>query len=178
MNRNTAWIGSQNTRLALGRLPSASLTMSANSQTARGSAMMPPWYSSGGGGKSGARPVTGSDARPWGSPASRAVFLQDAAVHHHEDACLARLFSRLLVNHIFLHPDRRNLQLKGLVHDRFHELWPPENIHDVDLLRHIQQRSVGPLAQARLNLRIHRNDAVSVALHVSRHAVAGTQRIV
>ena len=41
-----------------------------------------------------------------------------------------------------------------------------------------EQRSVGLFAQTRLDLRIHRNDAVSLALHVGRHAVAGAQGIV
>src|SRR5579864_8727640 len=52
-----------------------------------------------------------------------------------------------------------------------------EDIHDVDLLRHIEQRGVSFLAQAFFNVRIHWNDAVSVALHVGGNAVAGTHRI-
>jgi hypothetical protein len=43
-----------------------------------------------------------------------------------------------LVDHILLHPDGWNLQLNRLIHNFFHELRPPENIHDVDLFRHVE----------------------------------------
>ena len=62
----------------------------------------------------------------------------------------------------------------------FHNLRTAENIHDVDLPRHLghsEQRRVSLLAQALLDSRVYRDDAISVALHVGRDTVAGTQRI-
>jgi hypothetical protein len=35
-----------------------------------------------------------------------AMFYEDAAVHHHENSGFPSFLGGLLVNHIFLHPDR------------------------------------------------------------------------
>ena len=83
------------------------------------------------------------------------MFFQDAEIHHDEDARLARLLGGLLVDDIFLHPDRRDFELDGLVDDLFHEFRTPENVDDVDLPRriflwNIEQRRVSPLAEAPL----------------------------
>ena len=43
--------------------------------------------------------------------------------------------------------------------------------------RHIEQRRVSLLAQTLLDLRIHGDDAISMALHIRRDAMAGAQRI-
>src|ERR1700683_1060870 len=114
---------------------------------------------------------------PANLPHSRAMFLQDAAIHHHEDPRLARLFRGLLVDHFFLHPDRRNFQLNCLVNNFFHNLGPTENIYDVDLLRHLEQGPVSFLAQTLVDSRIHWNDAISLGLHIRRYAMAGAERI-
>jgi len=74
------------------------------------------------------------------------MFLENAPVHHHKDSCLTGFLRGILVNHIFLHPDCRHFQLDRLIHNLLHKLRPPENIHDVDLLRHLEQRSIGFLA--------------------------------
>src|SRR5208283_4709568 len=103
---------------------------------------------------------------------------QNTAVHHHESACLSRLLGGLLVNHTFLHPDCWNFQPNRLVHDFFDEFRPPENVHDIDLLRNVQQRCIRLFPQRRLDLRIDGNDAVPLALHVESNAVAGTVRLV
>src|SRR5579862_3204733 len=100
------------------------------------------------------------------STKTRAVIFKDAAVHHYEDACLARLFRGLLVDYAFLHPDGGNFQLDRLIYNLLDKLRAAKNIHDIDLLRHIEQRCVSLFAQAFLNLRIHWNDAVPVSLHV------------
>src|SRR5580658_3836821 len=71
-----------------------------------------------------------------------AVILQNAAVHHHENARLARLFSRSLVNHVLLHPDRRNFELDRLIDNFFYKFRPSKDIHDVDLLGNIEYRRV------------------------------------
>src|SRR6202050_1967681 len=94
---------------------------------------------------------------------SRPVVLQNAAAHHHEDARLARFLGGLLVDHILLHPDRRNFQLNRLIDSFFHELRPAENVDDVNLLRHLKQRRISLLAQTGLDMRVHRNDAVTMA---------------
>src|ERR1017187_3900486 len=67
-----------------------------------------------------------------------AMFLQDAAVHHDEDPSLARLFRCFLVDHIFLHPDRRDFELDRLVNHLFDKRGAAEDIHNVDLLRHLE----------------------------------------
>src|SRR5271156_5051562 len=145
MNRSTAWNGSPNTRVARAHRPSASSTMCANSRMARACATMPRWSSSGSRDRLGVR----SSAQGLGSSEPRVVLFQNAEVHHHKHSCIPRFFSGLLVNYVLLHPDRWNLQLDRLVHNFFHELRPPENVHNIDLLRHLEQRSVGLLAQTR-----------------------------
>ena len=110
------------------------------------------------------------------------MFFQDAEIHHDEDARLARLLGGLLVDDIFLHPDRRDFKLDGLVDDLFHEFRTPENVDDVDLPRriflwNIEQRRVSPLAEAPLDSRVDGNDAISVSLHVGADAVTGAQGI-
>src|ERR1700722_4260815 len=72
-------------------------------------------------------------------PHSRPVFLQNAAVHHDENASLARLFGGRFVDHVFLHPNGWDFQLDRLIDNFFHKFRTPEDIHDVDLLRHIEQ---------------------------------------
>src|ERR1700732_754805 len=106
------------------------------------------------------------------------MFLQDAEVHHHEDSCLARFLRSSFLDYALLHPDRWNLQLNRLIDNFFHELRPPENVYDIDLLRHFKQRSVSFLTQAGFDLRIHWNYAVTVVLHISRNAMTRAQRIV
>src|SRR5271169_4787200 len=145
--------------------------MCAVSRTVRPCGTMLPWSSSGLRDKLSDKlrdKLTAKlSAGPFSLPEPRVVLFQNAEVHHHEDSCIPRFFSSLLVNHVFLHPDRWNLQLNRLVHNLFYELRPPKNIHNVDLLRHLEQRSVGLLAQTRFDLRIHRNDAVALILHES-----------
>ena len=74
------------------------------------------------------------------------MLLQNAAVHDHENPRFAGFFRGFFVDHFFLHPDGRNFQLDGLIDDLFDEFRTPEDIHDVDLLRDIQQGSIGFLA--------------------------------
>ena len=45
----------------------------------------------------------------WNSPKPRPMFLQNAAVHDHNNARPPRLFRRFFIDHTFLHPDRRHL---------------------------------------------------------------------
>ena len=144
------------------RRRSASWTTCAPSSTVQTCATMPAWF---------LWALDGSSSHP------RAMFLQDASVHHDEDPSLARLFRGLLVDYIFLHPDRRDFELDRLIDHLFNKLRTAENVHDVDLLRHVEQRPIRLFAQAFLDLRIDRNDAISVGLHVGRDAVAGAQGI-
>src|SRR6266567_3632206 len=76
----------------------------------------------------------------WGGSSSqpRAMFLQNTAVHHDENACSTCFFCGFFVDHLFLHPDCRDFQLDGLVDNLFHELGPPEDVHDIDRMRHIE----------------------------------------
>src|SRR5579862_1048664 len=110
------------------------------------------------------------------------MFLQNAEVHYHEDARLTRLFGGLLVNYIFLHPDRWHFKLDGFIDDLFNKFRTPKDIDDVDLLRHIflwniEQRGVGLLTEATVDSRVNGNDAVSVSLHVGADAVTGAHGI-
>src|ERR1017187_1185524 len=114
---------------------------------------------------------------PGGSSESRAVFFEDAEIHHHKDARLASLLRSLLVNHIFLHPDRRDFESNRFVDNFLHKFRTAENIHDVDFDRHVEQRCVRLLAQALIDLRVYREDSISVALHIGRDPVAGAQGI-
>ncbi len=70
---------------------------------------------------------------------ARPVLFQNAAIHHHEDSGFARLLRRRFVDHTFLQPDRRNLQLNRLFHDFADVLGSPEHIHQIDLLRHVNR---------------------------------------
>ena len=67
--------------------------------------------------------------------------------------------------------------IETLIHHFLDELRPAKDVDDIDLFGNVEQRRVSLLTQALRNVRIHGNDAVSVGLHVSRNAVAGTQRI-
>ena len=57
-------------------------------------------------------------------------------------------------------------QPNRLFHHLRHKFRPAEDIDDVDLLRHLAKRRISLLAQRLANQRIHRNDAVSLRLHV------------
>lgn len=70
------------------------------------------------------------------------MFFQNTAVHHNEDSCFARFLGGSFVDYVFLHPDRRNFQLNGLIHNLFDIFRTPENIYDIDLLRNIFFRDI------------------------------------
>src|SRR5215472_3300104 len=107
----------------------------------------------------------------------RAVFLKDTTVHHDEDSSLARLLRSPLVDHVLLHPDGRHFELHRLIDDFLNKFRAAKNIDDVDFLRYVKQRWVGFFSKTLINIRIHRDDSVSVALHVSGDAMAGTHGI-
>src|SRR6266576_7093959 len=66
-----------------------------------------------------------------------AVLLKDTSVHDYEDSSLAGFLGSFFVNHLFLHPHDRDLQLDRLIDHCFHELRPAKNVYDVDLFRYI-----------------------------------------
>src|ERR1700757_1652742 len=70
--------------------------------------------------------------------ASSSMLFQDAEINHDEGARLARLLSRRLVNHAFLHPDRRRLDLDRLLDHFGHGVGPAENVDDIDLLGNVE----------------------------------------
>jgi hypothetical protein len=80
-------------------------------------------------------------------PEAGAVFLQNAAVHDHEDAGFAGLLCGLLLDHSLLHPNHGHLQPDCLVYGLFHEFGPPEDIYDVNFLWHFEQRPIRFLSQ-------------------------------
>src|SRR5882762_349958 len=97
MSKSTAWHVSQSTQSTRRHLPSPSSTMSELSRMVPASVTMQP------------SSLLELDARPGRLFESRPVLFQNATVHHYEDSRLARLLGSLLVNHVFLHPDRRDL---------------------------------------------------------------------
>ena len=113
---------------------------------------------------------------------SCAVLFQNAQIHHDEHPRLPRPFRRAFIDHIFLEPDRRNLKLNCLLHNLIHKLRPPENIHQVDLLRqvsgHVEQGRIRLLPQRLRNLRIDGDDPVALRLHIRRHTMARRHRTI
>ena len=73
------------------------------------------------------------------------MFQKDAAVHHHEYSRLTRFLRCLLVHNLLLHPHGWHLELDSLVDDFL--IRPAEDVDDVDLFRHVEQRRVGFFAQ-------------------------------
>jgi hypothetical protein len=107
-----------------------------------------------------------------------AVLFQDAQVHHYEYPRLAGLLCRAFVDDIFLHPDRRNFELNGLIDNLFYKLWPAKDVDDVDFLGHVKQRSVRLFPQGLCDSGVDRDDAISPGLHVGGDSVTGPHRIV
>src|SRR5207302_4860222 len=70
------------------------------------------------------------------------MFLQYAAVHHHEDSGFPRFLCRGLMFHFLLHPDAGNAELNGLVDKVRHKLRAAKDVYDVDLLGDIEQRGI------------------------------------
>jgi hypothetical protein len=103
------------------------------------------------------------------------VFFQDAEVHHHKKARLARLFRGSFVDNLFLHPNSRYAQLDRLIDNFFNEFRAAKDVYDIDLLRDVMQRRVRLLAQDFFNAWIDRDDSITVTLHVGGNAVARTQ---
>src|SRR4051794_340313 len=104
---------------------------------------------------------------------SGAMLLQDASVLHDEDAGLARFICCSIVPNTLLHPDGGGLQLDRLVDHLWHELRASKNVDDVDLSRSVRQRRASLFAEGTLDLRVYRDDLVSVGLHVGGNPVAG-----
>lgn len=94
------------------------------------------------------------------------VLFQDAEVHHHKEACLARLLRGFFIDDLFLHPDGRYAELDRVVDNFLDEFRAAEDVDDIDLLRNIAQRSIRLLAEDFLNIWIDRDDLVAVALHI------------
>jgi len=106
------------------------------------------------------------------------MLLEDASIHDDEDASFARLFGGFFVDYVFLHPDRGNLQTNCLINHFAHELRSPKDVHDMDFLGHIQQRSVSLLPEHLGDLGIDRNDAIAMGLHVRGNPMAGAKRAI
>jgi hypothetical protein len=103
------------------------------------------------------------------------MFLQNTAVHHHEYSIPSCFLCSLFVNDPFLHPDRSNVEADRLLYNFFDKLGPAEDIDDVDLLRHLEQRAISLFSEAGFDVRVHRNDAISLALHIGGNAMTGAQ---
>ena len=100
------------------------------------------------------------------------MFFQDASVHDHENPSFACLFCGLLMDDGFLHPDYWNFELNRLIDDLFHIFRTAKNVYDINLFWNIEQRWIRLLAQSLVDVRIHRDDAITMGLHVRRDTVA------
>ena len=105
------------------------------------------------------------------------MVFQDASVHHNENSGPAGFSCRLLVNYTFLHPDGWDPELDRLIDNFFDEFRASKNIYDIDFLRDVEQRWIRVFAEAFVDPRIDRNDAIAMALHVSGNTVARPHRI-
>src|SRR5579864_1093426 len=95
-----------------------------------------------------------------------AMFLQNAAIHHHADSCIARLLCCSVVNHTFLQPERWNFQTNCLCDDLRDKLRTTKDIDHVDLLRNLGQTGISLLSQNGSFVWIDGNNAISLFLHV------------
>lgn len=68
---------------------------------------------------------------------SRAMFLENAAIHHHGEACILGLLCGSRMDYAFLQPNRWHLQANGLINDLRHEFWAAKDIDHIDLLRNV-----------------------------------------
>ena len=100
----------------------------------------------------------------------------DAAIHDDENASGASFFGGFLVDHTFLHPDGRDFQRDRLVNNFGHELGTAKDINDVNFLGNIVEGCITFFAERAFNLRIHRDDAISLRLQVRCNSVARTHR--
>src|SRR5713226_4124720 len=97
---------------------------------------------------------------------------QDARIFHHHQSRPARPLRRRVILHAQLHPNYHRSHANGALHNRRHFFRPPENIHDLDFLRHFLQPRPTFLPQHFSFIRIHWNNPVARILHVFRHAIA------
>src|SRR5579883_7576 len=111
-----------------------------------------------------------------GSPVELAMFLENALVHNDFESGFARAAGGGFVDHAFLQPQRFRADTDRGLDDFRNMLRAAENIDHVDPLRNIFQTRVTFFAEHFGFMRIHRNDAVSDALHVIGDAVGGTHR--
>src|SRR5437016_8132753 len=105
------------------------------------------------------------------------MLFENAAVHNHGQSSRAGLPGRGFMDYSLLQPNRWNIEPDSFVDDLGDELGTPEDVDHVDLLRNLGKASVGFGAEHFALVGIHRNNAISLALHVLRDAEARTHRV-
>src|SRR6266850_179586 len=110
-------------------------------------------------------------------PQSFPVFNQNARIFNNRQPRRSRALHRGLILYTKLHPHGFRAHANCTLHHCRYFLRPPENIHDLNFLRHVLQPRVTLLSQHLRLIRIHGNNPVTRRLHVFRHAVARPRRI-
>src|SRR3990170_577137 len=103
-------------------------------------------------------------------PFESAVRAPDAGPHDDGEAALLGDAPGILVDDAVLQPQDLRGDLHGLLGHRRRVGGPAEDVDDVDphVLRHVEERGVGPLAEHLGLVRVHRHDPVALGLEVLR----------
>src|SRR6185312_6265615 len=89
------------------------------------------------------------------SSKNTSVLLQNATVHHHEQAGVARLLRGGLVDHALLHPNRLRAGLNRRLYDFGNKFTAAEDVHDIDRLGNILQAAIRRFAEHFALIRIY-----------------------
>src|SRR5260370_2457924 len=102
---------------------------------------------------------------------------QNARIFNDHQPRRSRLLRRLFILNSRLHPNHFRPDSNRALHHRRNIFRAPENVHDLNLLRHIFQPRITLLPQHFPLVRVHRNHPISRTLHVFRHANTRPHRI-
>lgn len=105
------------------------------------------------------------------SPQCTNMFLEPTTIHHDLQSGLPRTRRGPLVDHALLEPYALGLDPYGVIDDGAGLLGPSKDIHQIDPTGDSRQGGIGRFAQHAGFVRVHRDDHLSLLLHVSRHAV-------
>src|SRR4051812_12003123 len=123
-------------------------------------------------GRAFGRDDLGVHAGPTQSPEEAAMLdLHAAVLHHLEPRGLGPGPGGVVVN-AQLHPEHLGPDRDRILGERGDLGGPAEAVHDVDLVGNVPQRLVATLTEDRVVARIHRDDPITMFLHVLRGEIA------